>query len=260
MFALSKIAQFLLSPGHVLVAVLVIGAVLLVWPRTQRLGTVALVVSTVLLATIAVIPVGAWFLTPLEERFPPPDPMPTEIAGIIVLGGGQDARVTFDRGRATVNDAAERMIEVAGLMRRYPGVQVIFTGGLGVPGMTEADVARKVFALMGADVGQILFEDSARNTYENALATYELVGPEPASTWLLVTSAIHMPRSMAVFRKAGWPVMAYPVDYRTGRSWTEARWFSLAGHLGELDVAVHEYVGLIVYWALGRTDDPWPEP
>jgi uncharacterized SAM-binding protein YcdF (DUF218 family) len=69
-----------------------------------------------------------------------------------------------------------------------------------------------------------------------------------------------MPRSMAVFRKAGWPVTAFPVDYRTGRSWTQAGWFKLSGHLGELNIALHEYVGLVAYWALDRIDDPWPEP
>jgi uncharacterized SAM-binding protein YcdF (DUF218 family) len=213
-----------------------------------------------LFAVITVAPLGAWLLAPLEERFPPPDPMPATIAGIIVLGGGQDARLTVDRGRPTVNDAAERMIEAVALMRRYPDAQVVFTGGLGVPGMTEADVAREFFVLMGADTGRILFEDGARNTYENALATYQLVEPAPASTWLLVTSAVHMPRSMAVFRKAGWPVVAYPVDYRTAKSWKRAPWLTLAGHLADLDSAVHEYVGLVAYWALDRTDDPWPEP
>jgi len=186
--------------------------------------------------------------------------MPTDVAGIIVLGGGQDARITFERGQPTVSDPAERLIEAAALMRRYPEAEVIFSGGLGFGNTTEADVARGIFELMGADTGRIMFDETARNTYENALATYAAVLPDPNSTWLLVTSATHMPRSMAVFRKAGWPVVAFPVDYRTGRTRSKETWFQLARHLNDLDLAVHEYVGLIAYWALGRIDDPWPEP
>jgi len=260
MFVLSKIVQFLLSPAHVLLACLVLGVVLMAWRRTRRAGTIAVVGATVVLVVIMVVPVGAWLLAALEGRFPPPDPMPAEVAGIIVLGGGQDARITVERGQPTVNDSAERMIEAAALMRRYPQAEVIFSGGLGFAGTTEADVASGIFTLMGVDTGRILFDETARNTYENALATYRLVQPDPDSTWLLVTSATHMPRSMAVFRKAGWPVVAYPVDYRTGRSRGKEAWFLLARHLGDLDVVVHEYVGLVAYWALGRSDDPWPEP
>ncbi len=260
MFALSKIAQFLLQPGNVLLALLVIGAFLLIWPRTRRFGAKTMVAATIILVIIMIFPIGAWLLAPLEDRFPPPDPMPAEVAGIIVLGGSQEAKLTVERGRITVNDSVERQIEAVALMRRYPDAEIIFTGGLGVEGLTEAAVARAVFVQMGADIDRIRFEDSARNTFENAQATHDVIQPEAGSTWLLVTSAIHMPRSMAVFRAAGWPVVAYPVDYHTSTSWLGAQWFSLSGHLGDLNQAIHEYVGLAAYWMLGRLDDPWPGP
>jgi uncharacterized SAM-binding protein YcdF (DUF218 family) len=260
MFALSKFVQIALEPGHILVALLVLGVVLLIWRRSRRAGTRLIVIATILFVVIAVFPVGAWLLAPLEERFPPPETMPAEVAGIVVLGGGQDARVTVERDRLALDQPAERMIETAALMRRYPDAVVVFTGGLGFRGTTEADIARQALAMMGADVERVLFEDTARNTYENALQTYELVRPDTEATWLLVTSATHMPRAMASFRKVGWRVVPYPVDYRTGLAWTEGGWFSLAQHLTELDMAVHEYVGLVSYWALDRSDDPWPEP
>ena len=79
--------------------------------------------------------------------------------------------------------------------------------------------------------------------------------------WLLVTSAFHMPRSMGIFRKAGFDVEAYPVDWRMG---TREDLFaftnmSLDG-LGRTDVAVREWIGLVVYRLAGRTSDLLPGP
>ncbi len=260
MFTLSQITHGLVQPGNVLVLVLALGLVLTLRRRTRRLGTWVMGVATALLVLIMLLPIGAWLLAPLENRFPRPDPMPAAVTGIIVLGGGQDARLTVDRGAVTVNGAAERMIEGVGLMARYPDADVYFTGGLGVPGMTEADVARAFFEIMGADMARIRFERGARNTHENAVLLYDLVKPEPGQTWLLVTSASHMTRSVASFRKAGWQVTAFPVDYQTPQTGDWRVGFSLAGHLRGLDAALREYVGLVAYWALGRIDDPWPAP
>ena len=260
MFTLSQITHALIQPGNVLVLLLALGLLLTLGRRSRRLGAWVMGVATVLLVLIMVLPVGAWLLAPLENRFPRPDPMPEQVTGIIVLGGGQDARLTVDRHAVTVNGASERMIEGVGLMARYPDADVYFTGGLGVPSMTEADVARAFFEMMGADMGRIRFEMGARNTYENAALLYDLAEPEPGQTWLLVTSASHMTRSVASFRKAGWDVIAFPVDYQTQRAADWRIGFSLSGHLRSLDTALREYVGLIAYWALGRIDDPWPAP
>lgn len=260
MFTLSQITHALIQPGNVLVLLLALGLLLTLWRRSRRSGYRLMGVAIVLLVVVMVLPIGAWLLAPLENRFPRPDPMPETVTGIIVLGGGQDARLTIDRDAVTVNGAAERMIEGVGLMARYPDADVYFTGGLGLPGMTEADVARAFFAMMGADMNRIRFEMGARNTHENAVLLYDLVKPEPDQIWLLVTSASHMTRSVASFRKAGWQITAFPVDYQTPQAADWRIGFSLSGHLRGLDTALREYVGLIAYWALGRIDDPWPAP
>ncbi len=58
-------------------------------------------------------------------------------------------------------------------------------------------------------------ERASRNTFENAVLTKAMVKPKPGERWLLVTSAWHMPRSVGIFRQAGWPVIAYPTDFET---------------------------------------------
>lgn len=95
------------------------------------------------------------------------------------------------------------------------------------------------------------YEAASRNTYENAVLTAQLPGVDPTQRWLLITSATHMPRSMATFAKAGWNVTAYPVDFHTGDTsdWMD---FSLAGGALNWQRALHEVVGLVAYKLTGR--------
>ena len=88
-----------------------------------------------------------------------------------------------------------------------------------------------------------------------------LADPKPGERWLLVTSASHMPRAIAVFRAAGFAVEAYPVNWRT-RGWRDAAQLfgSLAEGLTITDAAVHEWVGLAAYRLTGRTAEFFPAP
>jgi uncharacterized SAM-binding protein YcdF (DUF218 family) len=88
-----------------------------------------------------------------------------------------------------------------------------------------------------------------------------LAMPRPGERWLLVTSAYHMPRSMGVFRAAGFPVEAYPVDWRTRGSQDVWRPFSTLGSgLERADTAMREWVGLLAYWLTGRSAALFPGP
>ena len=123
-----------------------------------------------------------------------------------MLGGAVDQNLTEARGIPALNGAAERMTEFVVLARRYPEAKLVFTGGQGSlvhGGTTEADVARRLFDALGVPEARVTYEDEARNTWENALLTRRLVEPKPGETWLLVTSASHMPRSVGAFRQAG---------------------------------------------------------
>ena len=109
--------------------------------------------------------------------------------------------------------------------------------------------------------GRVIAEDKSRNTVENALFSKRLAQPKPGERWLLVTSAYHMPRSVGVFRKAGFPVEAYPVDWRTRGPVDALRPFATLGDgLRRTDTAVREWVGLLVYWLTGRTSELFPGP
>ncbi len=90
--------------------------------------------------------------------------------------------------------------------------------------------------------------------------THALIRPGPDETWVLITSAMHMPRSVGVLRKAGWKVLPYPVDFKTDGT-GESRYFSGFGAgLGGLSTALKEWLALFAYRVLGRTDSLFPAP
>jgi uncharacterized SAM-binding protein YcdF (DUF218 family) len=261
-FDLSKILWLLFNPASVLVALLVAGA-LLFWTRWRR-GGIALVTFAALLAVaIATLPFGTVLVRDLENRFPVVDALPARVDGIVVLGGMIDQFVTQARGQLAVNGAVERLVAFAQLARRYPDARLIFSGGsgrLGRPEATEAAALAPYIEQFGLDPKRIVFEGESRNTYENALFTFRLAQPQPGETWILITSAVHMPRAVGCFRKVGWRVLPYPVDFQTTGGETLDPTFDFAGGLASLNHALHNWIGLFAYWVTGRTDALFPGP
>ncbi len=263
-FVLSKVLWPLLSPANFLVLLLVVGLVIqaLGGRSRRRFGFALCAGAAAALVALTLLPVWAWVMLPLESRFPQPV-WPEKVDGVIVLGGSVDTSATAAWKHPTVNHAADRLVEFAMLARRYPGAKLVFTGGSGSlsnPEQLEAPVARAVLERVGAPVERMVFEDKSRNTYENALFSMELMKPKPGETWVLVTSAYHMPRSVGIFRQIGWPVLPAPVGYYTGLDDGSKIGPNLAKDLYILDDAIHEWIGLLSYRLLGRTNAFFPAP
>ncbi len=262
-FYLSKILFFVIRPTNFLIILLGLGLVLQL-TRWRRTGMVAAASAFLGLAVLGFSPAANLLLQPLEDRFPRPD-TPPPVDGIIVLGGAVDTVTSGARGVPALTTSAERLTTVAGLARKLPTAKIIHTGGQGllVPGQTtESAVAVGLFTDFGIDPERIVLEDKSRNTWENAVLTRELVKPEPGQTWLLVTSAYHMPRAISVFREAGWSgLTAWPVDYRTRGPEGKYLGFSGASEgLKRFDIAFREWVGLAAYRLTGRSKAFFPAP
>ena len=262
-FALSKILWFFAEPLNVLLVLALLGA-LAPATRFRRAGRRLALGAIALLLAIGVLPVGALLIAPLEDRFPPP---PADMAapyGVIVLGGALDPALGEARGQPILVDGAARLTEAVVLARRFPGARLVYSGGNGSlihDDPPEAAAAGRLLVALGVDPARLTLEDRSRNTEENARFTRDLVRPEPGQVWLLVTSAFHMPRSMGLFRKAGFDVVADPVDYR---SYGGLRDFGLradaARGLSLFDLAVHEWIGLAAYRLSGKIDALFPAP
>lgn len=261
-FVLSKTVGMLLYPVNLGAALLCLGA-LLSWTRWRRVGRV-LVTGVALAAAAALLtPLDAWLAQPLETRFARPDPMPERVAGIIVLGGGEWPVLSAARGTVETNEGGERFTAAMTLARRYPDARVLFSGGSGDlahPEFGGAPVAARLLLGLGLDRQRLVLEADSRNTYQNAVNSKRLVAPKAGETWLLVTSALHMPRSVGVFRKQGWEVVPYPVDYRTAGAQWGCGACNIVTPLHTIQSAGREWAGLLVYRLAGRTSALFPRP
>lgn len=262
-FLLSKVLWALTAPSNLLIVFVLVTAYLAA-SRLKRLGRTAIAVAVVLLLVVSYLPVGILLLRPLEDRFPRADLHGVQPAGIIVLGGPLDPTVGAARGMVHLLDGAERLTTGVALSRAYPGVPLIFTGGsanLMIAETSEAGEARKLWLDLGVPADRIVIEDRSRNTYENAQNLRAQLRPTSANRWILVTSAFHMPRAVGLFRKAGFHVLPYPVDYRTTDRATDYTPLGTASQgLGQLEFAMHEWVGLLAYYLSGKIGSPFPGP
>lgn len=262
-FLFGKLVFLVLRPSNLLLILALAGVVGLAFRRRFAASLVG--VAVLLMAVCTLLPVGVWLTVPLEDRFPPPQDDPVRVDGIVVLGGGIDGQITAARGQPSFGATMERFAAIPELAQRYPAARILFTGGVswsaGSEEATEAVVIGRFLARQGVPDGRVVLEDRARSTRDNALLTLPLARPQPGERWLLVTSAMHMPRAIGVFRRAGWPeLLPWPVDFRsTGRlEWSGEP--SLGARLAELDQAAYEWWGLLYYRLLGYTDAIFPGP
>lgn len=255
-FILSKLVWFMIRPESWIVLAMAATLWLL---RRGRTGAAVRTLSAtaIFVVTIGFLPVGQLLLGPLETTYPA-NPKIVSPTGIIVLGGPEDPRKTAYWDQVQLKGGAERFTAALALAKKFSGARVVFTGGSGALSdafgtkISGADVARRFFLEQGLSEDRLTIEARSRNTTENARNTLMLIKPADGERWVLVTSAFHMPRAMASFRRAGWrSITPYPVDFRSGAFRDQIAW-DLAEHLRDLNTAVKEYLGLVTYWIFQR--------
>ena len=197
-------------------------------------------------------------LRQLETTYPAQQPGASlkNFTGVIVLGGAlEPSYVLKGNNQPALNSAAERMTMPLSLLRQHPHLRLLFTGGEGelfAHGSSEAERAKLFFDSLGVPPQQVLYESKSRTTFENATLSAVLPGINPSQPWLLLTSASHMPRAMAAFKKAGWNVTPYPVDFQSGEAtpWSQ---YSMAQGARKWKLALHEIFGLWAYQLSGKS-------
>lgn len=255
-FIAAKLLGALLQPGTWIVIALAVIVLALILQR-RRLALWVSGITLVVLVVLSVLPIGSLLLQPIERSYPA-NPSVDRVDGIIVLGGGEDARASAYWDQMQFNEGAERYTTALALARRFPDAKVLFVGGSGalrdVAGATisEATIAERFFKEQGVAPDRLLLEGQSRNTAENARLSLALGNPAPKETWVLITSAFHMPRAMRSFDAAGWKdLVAWPVDYRTS-GFSDGVGWNLTGNLLVLNTAIREYIGQLAYRLTGQ--------
>jgi uncharacterized SAM-binding protein YcdF (DUF218 family) len=262
-FYLSKIFWFFAQPLNFAIFLLIIALLAALFGR-RRLAATGSVLGLLVLVLSAWTSLGAMMLNPLEERFKRPATLPDHVDGLVLLGGGLEGGINLVRGGYEMNSGGDRFVEALFLAEHYPTAKILVSGGvstlfLGDQG--DAETAVRFFSAFGIPRERLILEDQSRNTAENAEFSKKLANPQPGETWLLVTSGFHMPRSVGLFRKVGFPAIPWPTDYRT--SGAEGVGFFRDNPTDSLEtttMAIREWIGLFAYWLSGRIDTLFPAP
>jgi len=252
-----------LSPSQLILGAVVLGALLVVLGR-KTWGTRISVVAGLALLIFGLLPTAIYIANPLETRFPRPQ-LPAEIAGIILLSGAERPAASELYGEPQTGRHGGRYTTTLRLAARYPEARVVYTGGpREQPGKgrleTQTAVAMELLGSLGLETSRLSFEQGSSDTCTNAANTQAFVRPVAGENWVVVTSAMHMPRTVACFRAAGWDVIPYPADYQSVKGSWNAGSFQIAGNLELLDMAAHEWLGLAYYRLSGRTKELFPAP
>jgi uncharacterized SAM-binding protein YcdF (DUF218 family) len=262
-FVLSKIFWFFAQPLNLAIFLLLAGLLAALFGR-RKLAATGTALGVLVLVLSAWTSLGALILNPLEERFKRPASPPEHVDGIVVLGGGLEAGVNLVRGGYEMSSGGDRYVEALRLAEQFPTAKILITGGKGTlfqEGEGDADTALRFFSAFGIPRDRLIIEDQSRNTAENAEFSKRLVNRKPGETWLLVTSGFHMPRSVGLFRKVGFPVIPWPADYRTsGVEGVGLFTDNPTDSLENTTMALREWIGLLAYWLTGRIDRLFPAP
>jgi uncharacterized SAM-binding protein YcdF (DUF218 family) len=262
-FIASKTLWLVGSPTNALLLGTLLGILVAAMSRWRRMGLGLALLCVGLLGVAGLTPVSRRLVLPLEERFPAFVDDGRPIAAIIVLGGPVEQRISLARGQLSLNESGDRILALAALARARPDTPVLFAGGsaaLLADEPSEAGTLLRFAGGLGLPEGRIRVEERSRNTHENALFSRDILQPRPGDRYLLVTSAFHMPRSVGLFRKAGFDVTAFPVDYRTEGPDDWDAFIRASDGLRLTDLAVREWIGLAAARLFGQTDELLPRP
>lgn len=255
MFVFKKILGALFSPLAFSVLILLFGFFYLQFRRTQRKGKFFVFCGIVLILLFSYQFTAERLLRTLENRYPPIGletlaQTKPPIKWIAVLGGGHAPDSRLPATGQLSEPASARLIEAVRLHRQLPGSKLILSGGAVYSRVDEAQVMAKAATVLDVKAKDIVLEQQSRDTEEQAVRVREIVGKD---RFVLVTSAAHMPRSMALFKKAGLEPIPAPAHFLApvaARQIDPGMFFPNAESLRKSESAVHEYLGIL--WAKAR--------
>jgi uncharacterized SAM-binding protein YcdF (DUF218 family) len=257
MFILKKILSNLLLPPALCFELLLAGILLLWFSRRQRLGKVLVTIGALSLTALSYHVVANRLIRPFESAYPPLDPAslarlaplhaPNDaesIKWVVVLGGGHVTDPKIPITSQLTDSSRTRLIEAILYHRALPGSRLLVSGGAYFDPVPEAVTMAEVARRLGVEESNLVLETTSGDTDDEALLIRDMVGRDRL---LLVTSASHMPRAMALFQQRGMDPLPAPVDFEAKelQKLTPAEFFPHAQALFKAERAFYEFLGLV---------------
>jgi len=217
--------------------------------KKRKTGKILLIIGLLFFYVFSITPTGDLILLPLENQYPPLKKNELNKADkIVLLLGGKESDVL------RASEVLRIYVQSSKFKAQSPKIIVSGITPLN-PERNEAEDVKEFLVEWGISLEDIILENQSRNTFESAKNIKELVGEEP---FFLVTSAYHMPRAIKTFQKVGTNPIPAPTDFKTKKTLYQDKFdtvynynlldfFPSFGGLGKLDLAFHEYFGILFY-------------
>ncbi len=254
-FYLSKILWTILNPFNLFIFLYLFSFILYFF-TLKKLSTVFFLLNFLFLFSISLFPIGNFLIHIIEKEFHTDIDIPDKLDGILIIGGASNALMFKEYNQINLNDSAERLVESVNIINKFNTSKVIFSGGSGIinrPDLDHSQVAKSFYKKMGVDTNRIIFENNSRNTYENIVFSKKIADPKKNEKWLVITSASHMKRTLLIAEKNNWNMIPYAVDFKNVKNFKLLPNLKLLSNLNSFQYGVHEWIGLISYYLMGRT-------
>ena len=259
MFLLKKIISPFFYPLTLCLILMICGLFLLWFTKRQKMGKILVSVGVIITAMLSYGAVSDSMLRPLERTYPPlmmentsgPPSFDQKVRWIVVLGGGH----TSDPGLPVTSqisfDSLARLTEAVRIYRSLPGAKLILSGGAISDPVSSAEIYFKTARIMDIPAGDLILSDQAKDTEEEARLIQDRVGRDPL---ILVTSASHMPRAVALFKKRVMNPIPAPAAHlvKTRPGNIPGGFFPSGEGLQKMQMVVHEYLGTLWSKLRGR--------
>jgi len=240
-------------PLPVVIVILAVGLIL-IWPlKKKKAGWIIAAVSFLFLLLLGYGVAGDLMLGSLENQYPAPTDIESHanIKWVVVLGGGMNSDSRMPITSQLSNGSAVRAVEGIRIYRCLPGAKLLFSGGPVFNPVPEGQGMAQLALALGVPRDEMMAEILSRDTEEQARLIKHLVGTDSI---YLVTSAVHMPRSMALFKNAEIPCIAAPTDFLSKKElqFNPSRLFPNSTGFRKAEAGWHEYLGMLYSRLKGR--------
>ena len=242
----------MINPLTIIITLLTSGYIIMFISEKKNIGRILVLIGIVLLICFSFTPSADLIIQPLKSKYPPfykeADPVfDKTVNTVVVLGGGHGTSMSAPAIGRMNYETMERLLEGIRLYKKIPGSRLLMSGGsTSSRTISTAEIMAQAAMELGISQNDILVEKVSRDTKDQAKAVSEILDGKRI---VLVTSSTHMPRSIALFKKAGMDPIPAPTRslqqklfYRQPRAY-----FPSSINIQKVEMAFHEYLGML--WA-----------
>ena len=255
-FYISKILWLILNPFNIFIFITYV-TIILFFISFRKLSLIIFFINLSFISLISFLPIGSYIIYNIEKEYHSFTKIPERVDGILILGGATNPLLFKEFDQVSLNDSAERLVESVKIINKFKNAKVIFSGGSGKinrPDLGHSQVAKLFFKNIGIDTNRILFENKSRNTFENIIFSKKIANLKKNENWILITSAFHMKRALLIADKIDWELIPYAVDFKNVKDFKFDPNLKLLSNLNLFQKGSHEWLGLISYYLMGRTN------